>query len=388
MTDLVIKLFVKNREQTEDQKVRSSYVTLASTMGIALNILLFIGKLVFGILSGSVAIIADAFNNISDAGSSVVSLVGFKLSLKHVDKKHPFGHGRMEYITGFIVDMLIILVGFELLTTSIEKIFSPTLPTYNTFTMVVLGISVVVKLWLFFFYRKIGKKINSEAIKSTSVDSITDCAATTLVFVSLIISKQFNIVIDGYVGILVAGMIILAGVRAAKGTIDLLLGAPPTKEYIDEICEYVKNYPEIVGVHDIMVHDYGVGRKFISFHAEMPSDFEINLAHEIVDTLERDMFEHFGAIVTVHFDPIEINDAEVSAMRAFTEECVKEVNNKFTIHDFRMTRGEKNINLIFDLVIPIDYIGDDDEATESVSRLIREKNDHCFTVIKAEHPFY
>ena len=388
MTKFLIKLFIKNGDDLSNGEVRSKYASLAGITGIVVNILLFVVKLIVGLLSASVAIIADAFNNISDAGSSVVALIGFRLSSKHVDKEHPLGHGRMEYVTGFIVDMLIILVGFELLTTSIEKIFSPTLPTYNTFTMVVLGISVVVKLWLFFFYRKVGKKINSEAIKSTSVDSITDCAATTLVFVSLIISKQFNIVIDGYVGILVAGMIILAGVRAAKGTIDLLLGAPPTKEYIDEICEYVKNYPEIVGVHDIMVHDYGVGRKFSSFHAEMPSDFEINLAHEIVDALERDMFEHFGAIVTVHFDPIEINDAEVSAMRAFTEECVKAVNDKFTIHDFRMTRGEKNINLIFDLVIPIDYVGDDDEATESVSRLIREKNDRCFTVINAEHPFY
>ena len=387
MTDLLVKIFVKNKEKTDDITVRSSYATLAGVTGIVFNVMLFVIKLIFGILANSVSLIADAFNNITDAGSSVVSMIGFKISTKHVDKKHPFGHGRMEYITGFIVDMLIILVGFELLTTSVDKIFAPTLPTANTFTFVILGISVLVKLWLFFFYRKIGKTIRSETIKSTAIDSISDCAATALVFVSMIISRTSGIMIDGYVGIAVAVMIMIAGVRSAKETIDLLLGAPPSKEYTDSIVDFIDRYPEIVGVHDIMVHDYGVGRTFISFHAEIPSNRDINVAHESIDQLERDMSEQFNAIVTVHLDPIVVNDEEVNKMRAFAEECAKEINVDFMIHDFRMTKGENFINLIFDMVIPVDYKGDDWEAAELVAEKIKEKNSSCFAVIKPEHPY-
>ncbi|MBQ8848824.1 MAG: cation transporter [Clostridia bacterium] len=388
MTDLLIKIFIRNKDDVDSQDVRSAYVTTASVTGILMNVFLFLIKLSFGIVANSVAMIADAFNNITDAGSSVVSFIGFKLSIKHVDKKHPFGHGRMEYITGFIVDMLIILVGFELFKGSVEKIITPTLPDADWFTVAVLALSIVIKLWLFFFYRKIGKKINSSSFKSTSVDSITDCAATALVLVSVIVSKYFDLLIDGYVGIFVSILILIAGIRSAKETIDLLLGMPPTSEYIKEIVEFVKKYPEIVGVHDIMVHDYGVGRKIISFHAEIPSDLNINYAHEVVDKLERDMNDRFGAIVTVHFDPISVNDEQVDRMKTFAAECAKEVDPRFSIHDFRMTKGEKYTNLIFDLVIPVDYNGDDDHAAQLVADKIKEKEPDCFAVIKSEHPYF
>ena len=388
MTELLIKLFVKNKNDVQDQSVRSAYITTASVTGILLNLLLFACKLIFGILANSVSMIADAFNNITDAGSSVVSFIGFKLSVKHVDKKHPFGHGRMEYITGFIVDMLIMLVGFELFKSSIEKIISPSLPKADWFTIVVLSLAILIKLWLFFFYRKIGKRVNSSGLRSTSIDSISDCAATALVLASVIVSEYSGVSIDGYVGILVSVMIFIAGIRSAKETIDLLLGVPPTKEYIAEITAFLKKYPEIVGVHDIMVHDYGVGRKFISFHAEVPSDLNINYAHEVIDKAERDMYDEFGALVTIHFDPISVNDAEVQKMREFAYECAREVDPAFTIHDFRMTRGEQYTNLIFDLVIPVDYKGKDSEAAKLVAEKIKEKEPNYFAVIQPEHPYF
>ena len=388
MTNLLIKLFVKNKDNVSTPSVRSAYVTVASVTGIIMNLFLFGSKLVFGLLANSVSMIADAFNNITDAGSSIVSFIGFKLSVKHVDKEHPFGHGRMEYVAGFIVDMLIILVGFELFKGSVEKIISPSKPSADWFTIVILSAAILIKLWLFFFYKKIGKKISSSGLRSTSIDSITDCAATALVLVSVIVSKYSGLVIDGYVGILVSVMIFIAGVRSAKETIDLLLGVPPTKEYIGEIIDFLKRYPEIVGVHDIMVHDYGVGRKFISFHAEVPSDMNINYAHEVIDQAERGMNEHFGVLVTIHFDPISVNDEEVQKMRSFAADCAREINADFTIHDFRMTRGEKYTNLIFDLVIPVDYKGDDKEAAKLVAEKIHGIDSNYFAVIQPEHPFF
>lgn len=387
MTNFLIKLFIKNKNNTTDPNVRTAYANLSGFTGIVVNLILFIMKLIVGLLSASVAIIADAFNNISDAGSSVVAMIGFRLSSKHVDKEHPLGHGRMEYVTGFIVDMLIILVGFELLTGSIEKIFNPTMPHANTVTYVLLGVAILVKLWLYFFYKKIGKIISSSSIRAAATDSLSDCAATTLVLLSAIVANVFDVAIDGWAGLIVAGLILYAGARAAKETIDLLLGTPPTAEFIQRIYDFVKNYPEIVGIHDVMVHDYGPARQIMSFHAEIPSDYDVNLAHEIIDKVERDMREEFGAIVTIHLDPIAVNDEEVNAMRKFAIECMNEVDETFTLHDFRMTQGEKYTNLIFDLVIPVDCKLDDEEAAKRVATKIKERNENCFAVIKPEHPF-
>ena len=387
MTKLLIKLFVKDSRNVSDPAVRQRYAMLAGVTGIVLNLLLFAGKLTTGILAASVAVIADAFNNVSDAGSSVITIIGFRLAGKHEDKEHPLGHGRLEYVSAFIVDMLIILVGAELLKSSVEKIISPSLPAVSAATIVLLVAAVLVKLWLFFFYRKIGNLIDSAAVKSTSIDSISDTVATSLVLISTLVARFANVGIDGWAGILVAGFILFTGIKAAKETIDLLLGTPPEPAFIEELKDFVKNYPEVVGVHDLMVHDYGPGRKIISFHAEVPSDSDINYAHDVIDCIERDMHEKFGCIVTIHLDPIVTGNKEVDEMRRMAEETAKEVDSSFTIHDFRMTSGGKHINLIFDLSIPTDCKIPDGEAAQKVAEKISEKNPDCHAVIHPEHPF-
>ena len=387
MTKLLIKLFVKDSRNVSDPAVRQRYAMLAGITGIVLNLLLFAGKLTTGILAASVAVIADAFNNVSDAGSSVITIIGFRLAGKHEDKEHPLGHGRLEYVSAFIVDMLIILVGAELLKSSVEKIISPSLPAVSAATIVLLVAAVLVKLWLFFFYRKIGNLIDSAAVKSTSIDSISDTVATSLVLISTLVARFANVGIDGWAGILVAGFILFTGIKAAKETIDLLLGTPPEPAFIQELKDFVKNYPEVVGVHDLMVHDYGPGRKIISFHAEVPSDSDINYAHDVIDCIERDMHEKFGCIVTIHLDPIVTGNKEVDEMRRLAEETAKEVDSSFTIHDFRMTSGGKHINLIFDLSIPTDCKIPDGEAAQKVAEKISEKNPDCHAVIHPEHPF-
>ena len=387
MTKFLIKLFVKNNADVTDPAVRGRYASLAAFTGIVLNLLLFAGKLTAGLLAASVAVVADAFNNMSDAGSAVVTLIGFRLALKPVDKGHPLGHGRLEYIAGFIVDLLIILVGAELFKSSFEKILSPSLPSVSVLTYALLSAAILIKLWLFFFYRKIGKLIDSSAIRASAFDSLSDTAATALVLISALVSKFTGLAIDGWAGILVASFILFTGFKAAKETIDLLLGTPPKPEFIEEIRNFVKGYPEVAGIHDLIVHDYGPGRKFISFHAEVPADSDINYAHDVIDCVERDMNEKFGCIVTIHLDPIEMNDARVQEMKQLAEESAAEIDPAFTIHDFRMTSGGKHVNMIFDLQVPSDSKMPTEEAAKRVAERISEKNPDCYAVIKAEHPF-
>ena len=390
MTNFLIKLFIKDKGNLSDSAVRSKYASLASGVGIFLNLLLFAGKLTVGIIAASVAIIADAFNNVSDAASAVIALVGFRLAAKPVDKEHPQGHGRLEYVSAFIVDMLIVLVGFELLKSSLDKILHPVLPTVGTVTLILLGVSILVKVWLFFFYRNIAGKISSSALKGSSADSLTDSIATSLVLISALIGKFSGVAIDGWAGITVAVFILFTGVKAAKETIDLLLGSPPDPAFIQAIYDFVddkENYPRIVGIHDVMVHDYGPGRQIVSFHAEVPSDSDINIAHEEVDKLERDMHEKFSCLVTVHLDPIVVNDPLVNELKTLCVQSAKEINEQFTLHDFRMTKGETKINVIFDLVLPSDCNLSPQVAEKAVAEKIKEKNPDCSAVIRAEHPF-
>lgn len=387
MTNLLTRIFIGKDKDPRDPKIRSKYASLGCFTGIILNILLFTGKLVLGLIAHSVAIIADAFNNVSDAGSSVVSLIGFRLANKPVDKEHPLGHGRLEYVSGFIVDMLILLVGFELLTSSIDKIMHPKLPTVGTATLTLLGVAIFVKIWLFFFYRKIAKTINSASLKAASIDSLSDCVATTLVLVSAIVAKVWGWRIDGYAGIVVAVFIMFTGIKAAKETIDLLLGSPPDPAFIAQIYEFAKGYPLILGIHDVIVHDYGPGRQIVSFHAEVDSMDDINIAHEEVDRLERDMHEAFGCIVTVHLDPLVMNDPLVNEMHTLAVAAAKEVDPDFSIHDFRMTIGETHINLIFDLLLPADCKMNTEEAENLVSAKICAQKANCFCVIRVEKPF-
>ena len=387
MTNFLIKLFIKDKDNVEEPSVRGKYAMLSSITGIVVNILLSIFKLIIGIIANSMSIISDALNNVSDAGSSIVTMIGFKMSQKKVDSDHPWGHGRMEYITGFFVDILIILVGFELLKSSIDKIINPELPSISNVTIILLIVAILAKLWLFIFYRKIAKTINSAAIKGTAYDSISDSISTLAVLISAFVAKFAGISIDGYVSLLVSIFILITGIKAIKEIIDLLLGQKPDPEFVKEIEEFASKYEEIQGIHDIMVHDYGPGRKIVSFHAEVPANSDILKAHDIIDQMEQDILEKFHCITTIHMDPIVVDDEEINEMRKYTEDFVKSINEKFSIHDFRMTDGGERINLIFDLVIPTDEKVDVEKVVADIKEEIHKKNNKYYAVIKAEHSY-
>ena len=383
MTDLLIKLFIKDKN-VKDTKVRSKFGMLASITGIVINIFLSIIKLIIGIIANSISIISDAVNNISDVGSSVVTMIGFKISQKKIDKDHPWGHGRMEYIAAFIVDIIILMVGIELLRTSVDKIIHPELPDVSIATIIILVLAILTKLWLFFFYRKIAKTIDSNAVKGNAYDSISDSISTFVVLISAVIAKICGVSIDGYASLLVSLFIIYTGFTAIKETVDLLLGMKPDPEFIKNIEREAKKYDMISGIHDIMVHDYGPGRKIVSFHAEVPADGDICKVHDIIDQMEQDMLKKFNCITTIHMDPIVVNNEEINNMREFTEKIVTDLNPKFSIHDFRMTDGGKRVNLIFDLVVPRDKEYNADEIRKNIQKQIHEKNEKYYAVIKVE----
>lgn len=383
MTNLLIKLFIKDND-VSNLGTRGKYGMLSSATGIVVNILLSIVKLVIGIIANSISIISDALNNITDVGSSVVTMIGFKISQKKIDKDHPWGHGRMEYITAFIVDIIILMVGFELLKSSIDKIIHPELPAVNNVTIIILVIAVLTKLWLFLFYKKIAKMIDSNAIKGNAYDSISDSISTLVVLISAVVAKLCGVSIDGYASLIVSVFILFTGYKAIKETVDLLLGMKPDPEFIKDIEDEAKKYEMISGIHDIMVHDYGPGRKIVSFHAEVPADGDICKVHDIIDQMEQDLFEKFNCITTIHMDPIVVDNKEINDMRDFTEKIVKELNPEFSIHDFRMTDGGKRVNLIFDLVVPRDKEYDKEEIIKNVQQKIHEKDKKYFAVIKVE----
>ena len=386
MTNLLIKLFIKDKN-VEKPEIRAKYGMLSSITGIVVNILLSAVKLIIGIFANSISIISDALNNVTDAGSSIVTMIGFKVSQKKIDKDHPWGHGRMEYITAFIVDILIVLVGVELFKSSFDKIIHPTLPDISTVTIVILVIAVLTKLWLFIFYNKIAKTIDSAAIKGNAYDSISDSISTFVVLLSAIVAKIFGISIDGYASILVAIFILFTGFKALKETIDLLLGMKPDTEFVEKLEEFTKKYEMISGIHDIMVHDYGPGRKIISFHAEVPANCDICKAHDVIDQMEQDIYEEFNCITTIHMDPIVTDNEEINEMRKKTEEIVKEINPEFSIHDFRMTDGGDRINLIFDLVVSPENKMSHEELKSMVQQKIHSVNDKYYAVPKIENSY-
>ena len=386
MTNFLIKLFIKDKD-VKNPKVRTKYGTLSSLTGIVVNFILSITKVIIGIISNSMSIISDGLNNITDAGSSVITMIGFKMSQKKVDDDHPWGHGRMEYISAFIVDMLIVLVGIELFKSSIDKIINPVMPDISVITITILVIAIMAKLWLFFFYKKIAKAINSEAIKGNAYDSISDVVSTLVVLVSALVAKFANISIDGYVSILVSIFILFTGFKALKETVDILLGSKPDPELVKGIEEFTKKYDMIVGIHDMMIHDYGPGRKIVSFHAEVPANSDICMAHDLIDQMEQDIYEEFNCITTIHMDPIEVDDEEINKMREITEKIVKGINEKYSIHDFRMTNGGGRINLIFDLVIPREEKVESDKLKVQVQQKIHSENPKYYAVPKVEYSY-
>lgn len=370
MTEFLVRRFVKNYEHTETVAVRTAYGVLASMVGIFCNVFLFLVKGAIGIVLHSISVTADAFNNLSDAGSSIIGLVGVKMAEKPADEEHPFGHGRIEYIAALIVAFIVLEVGFTLLKDAIGKIRQPEILKFNTVSVVILMFSIGVKIWLAFFNRKLGKKINSKVMMATAADAMGDVATTTATILSVLFFRVTGINIDGFVGIGVALAVMWAGVGIAKDTLEPLIGEAVPQETCDEITKFVESYDGIVGTHDLLVHNYGPGRSMASIHAEVPNDVNIEVSHEVIDKIERDARKYLGTYLLIHMDPIETKDQDVIKVRKKVEDIVTQADPDASIHDFRMVSGEHRINLIFDMVLPHGY---DKEEENTLQRLVTEK---------------
>lgn len=389
MITFLASLFIKDSKNYKEPSVRQAYGVLSGAVGIGLNILLFFGKWLAGTISGSIAIIADAFNNLSDAGSSIITLIGFRLSGQEPDPEHPFGHGRMEYISGLLVSVAILVMGFELIGSSIGKLRSPEPIESSALVFGILIASILVKLYMFFYNHSLSKKIESAAMKATSVDSLSDTVATTLVLIATLISKYTGLLLDGWFGILVGLFILYTGGSTLKETIDLLLGQPPKQEFIDEVKEIVLGHSMVYGVHDLIVHDYGPGRVMISLHAEVDVNGDIQDIHEQIDHIEHELQEKLHCSATIHMDPIVTDDKEVLAMKAKVEEMVHFLDESFSMHDFRMVKGSTRTNLIFDVEVPRKTSYTDNEIVNWLKERIHElPGSKYFAVIQIDHEYY
>lgn len=387
MIKLLAKLFIENSENYKDQKVRSAYGYLCGIVGIVINILLFGGKFIAGFISGSVAVTADAFNNLSDAGSSVISLIGFRLASQKPDPHHPFGHGRFEYIASLIISMVIIMMGFELGRDSVMKIINPSEVEYSALTFIILGISILAKFYMFIYNRSVGKKIDSSTLRATATDSISDTVSTIAVLVSAILTVKTGIMIDGWVGLAVAGFIMFAGISSAKETIDSLLGTPPDEEFCKSIEEIVLSHDGMIGIHDMIVHNYGPGRVFISLHVEVPSDGNFVDIHDTVDNIEHDIMRETGCLATIHMDPVDVRDELTARMKAKVGEIISEIDEQITFHDFRMVSGPTHTNVIFDIVVPYNYKYSDEQIVDIIAGKIHETDERFFAVIDVDKDF-
>ena len=389
MITFMASLFIKDSKNYKEPSVRQAYGVLSGAVGIGLNILLFFGKWLAGTISKSIAITADAFNNLSDAGSSIVTLLGFKLGAAKPDPEHPFGHGRMEYISGLLVSVAILVMGFELIWSSIGKLRSPEPIESSALVFGILIASILVKLYMFFYNHSLSKKIESAAMKATSVDSLSDTVATTLVLIATLISKYTGLLLDGWFGILVGLFILYTGGSTLKETIDLLLGQPPKQEFIDEVKEIVLGHSMVHGVHDLIVHDYGPGRVMISLHAEVDVNGDIQDIHEQIDHIEHELQEKLHCSATIHMDPIVTDDKEVLAMKAKVEEMVHFLDESFSMHDFRMVKGSTRTNLIFDVEVPRKTSYTDNEIVNWLKERIHElPGSKYFAVIQIDHEYY
>lgn len=388
MTKLLTKLFVKNSNEIDNPDVRAGYGNMSGAVGIFLNLCLFGAKLIAGIFSASVSVIADAFNNLSDAGSSVVTFLGFKLAGRPADKEHPFGHGRYEYVAGLGISVVILLMGIELIKSSAEKIVKSESDTeINVLSLCILVISVAVKLWMFFFNKSLYKKINSSALRATALDSLTDCIATTVVIMGLGISYYTEINIDGWLGIAVAIFIIFTGISTFRESLSPLLGNAPDAEFVDGIRETVLNDEMVVGIHDLIVHDYGPGRRIISLHAEVPCDQDIIKAHDAIDLVEKTLERKYNCLATIHMDPIALNDRYVNELKYNIAEKVAEVDENLSIHDFRVVKGETHTNVVFDLVVPYNFRFNNNIVRELVSQKVNELDPTLIPVMHIEKSF-
>lgn len=391
MTALLIKLFVKNSGDTKSPEARNRFGNLGSAVGIFVNVLLSVIKIVIGYITASLSIVADGFNNLADVGSSVVTLIGFKLANKPADRDHPFGHGRMEYISAFIVSFLILLVGFELLKDSAGALIDKTAPpTFSNVAIIILIISILIKCWLFFFNRKIGKIIDSSALVATAKDSLNDCIATGAILVVAIVSRfvtlSFNL--DAVMAIGVALFILWSGYNSAKDTLDEILGGPPEPQLIKDINDTILSFDEFHGIHDLIVHNYGPGRQFASVHVEVPHDADIVACHERIDLCEKLVCEKFGVNLVIHMDPIDTDDESVTKARQVMVGILKDIDPKLTLHDFRMTpAGDTRTNLIFDVVMPPQINFTEKELNDAICQKANEANKTYVCVITFDQDF-
>ncbi|MBQ2687028.1 MAG: cation transporter [Clostridia bacterium] len=387
MISILGRIFLKNKSK-ESAEGRRAWGALCSIAGIALNILLFLGKLLAGTFAGSIAITADAFNNLSDAGSSLITLIGFRFAGKKPDPEHPFGHGRFEYISGLLVSVIIIVVGVELMTSSISKIINPEPIGENwVLSAIILGASILVKLYMFFYNRTVGKQINSAGMKATAMDCISDSIATAVVLLSLVIGVYFDIMIDGWCGVLVSLFILFAGFKSAMETLKLLLGAPPEKEFVEAIEKTVLAHPVVIGIHDLIVHDYGPGRQILSLHAEVDGKGDIYELHDEIDLIEQEIAEVYGTLAVIHMDPVETDNEVTNSYRMSVAKIVKTLHEDVTIHDFRMVPGVTHTNLIFDAVVPHSVKADDNKLKKEICDLVSANLKNCNAVVQIDRPF-
>ena len=384
MTDLLLKIFVKDSDNISDVKVREKYGALSGCVGICINIVLFLIKLLAGIITASISIMADAFNNLSDAGSSIVTLIGFKMAGKPADNDHPYGHGRVEYITGLIISFVIVVMGFELLKSSIEKIIEPEDIEFSLVSLGILVFSIFAKLWLAIFNKSLGKKINSSAMFATASDSLNDSIATTVVLIGLLVAKFFGINIDGYAGVIVAVFVLYSGYETAKDTLQPLLGMPPDPEFVKDIQNCVLENKKIHGIHDMIIHDYGPSRTIVSLHAEIPSDINLIEAHEIIDEAEERIKRKFDCDISIHLDPLVLNDEFYNEVKEKVQGIIKEISPDLEFHDFRVIRKVVQTKIVFDVEIPFTFGTSDDEVVREIKSKIKDIDESYYPVINVD----
>lgn len=385
LTELLIKIFMKNYEDESKFKMRERYGKFASVVGIASNFLLFFIKITVGIIFNSVSITADAINNLSDSGAALVTLVGFKISGKPADSKHPYGHARMEYIAGLVVSFIVLFLGFQMGKASIEKILHPQESNFSVIALIMLMISILIKLWQYLFYRKIGKTIDSLTLLATSIDSRNDIIATSAVFVAVILTRLTGFDLDGYMGLVVAVLITITAINLIKETVSPLLGNAPSKELVDNINEKILSYDGIIGLHDLIVHNYGVARCFATVHCEVCAEQDIMISHDIIDNIERDFSKEYNIHLVIHLDPVVTNDTKTNELKALVNDIIGKISNKISMHDFRVVWGISHSNLIFDVVAPFDFDLSDCELIKCISEEISKIDKTYNSVIMVDH---
>lgn len=384
MITLLSKLFIKDRDNIRDQTVRQAYGILCGGVGIALNLLLFGGKLAAGLISGSISIMADAFNNLSDAGSSVITLIGFKVAGQKPDPDHPFGHGRFEYISGFLVSVIILLMGVELLKSSVDKILHPDDLTLSPVILGVLAASILVKGYMFLYNGKLGKRLDSAAMKAASTDSLSDMLATTVVLASALLSRLSGLHTDGWCGVLVGLFICYAGFCAARDTVNPLLGQAPDQTFVRQVQDIVTAHQEILGIHDLIVHNYGPGRILLSLHAEVSADGELVTLHEVIDTIEHELRDTLNCQAVIHMDPVRQGDEETERLKQLVEKILAGIDPSLTMHDFHIASRPDHTNLIFDVAAPYDFRLPDTELVKLITQKVQAENPCYFTIVDVD----